>query len=236
VLTLAMPTRHSSSGSLTDAEALARELGVQHRVVDIDPIFQSYLDQLASTLDACGLPREGDVSLENIQARIRGATVMAVSNRSGALVLTTGNKSELAVGYCTLYGDMVGGLAVISDVPKTMVYRLAAYVNRHKQRIPRASIEKPPSAELRPEQTDQDSLPPYELLDPILELYVEDHLSPAEIVARGYDAELVERITSLVRRAEYKRRQAAPGLILTRKAFGPGRRMPVAGHVEETPV
>jgi NAD+ synthetase len=236
VLTLAMPTRHSSPGSLTDAEALARELGLRHRVVDIDPIFQSYLDQLGPTLGACGTPREGDVTLENIQARIRGATLMAVSNRSGALVLTTGNKSELAVGYCTLYGDMVGGLAVISDVPKTMVYRLAAYVNRHRERIPRASIEKPPSAELRPDQTDQDSLPAYELLDPILESYVEDQLSPAEIVARGYDAELVERITLMVRRAEYKRRQAAPGLILTRKAFGPGRRMPVAGHVEEAPV
>jgi NAD+ synthetase len=205
-------------------------------VVDIDPIFQSYLDQLGPTLAACGTPTDGDVTLENIQARIRGATVMAVSNRSGALVLTTGNKSELAVGYCTLYGDMVGGLAVISDVPKTMVYQLAEYVNRHKERIPRSTIEKPPSAELRPDQTDQDSLPPYELLDPILELYVEDHQSPAEIVARGYDAEQVERITLLVRRAEYKRRQAAPGLILTRKAFGPGRRMPVAGHVEEAPV
>ncbi len=236
VLTLAMPTRHSSPGSLIDAEALARGLGLRHRVVDIDPIFQSYLDQLGPTLAACGTPGEGDVTLENIQARIRGATVMAASNRSGALVLTTGNKSELAVGYCTLYGDMVGGLAVISDVPKTMVYRLAAYVNRHTERIPRASIEKPPSAELRPDQTDQDSLPPYELLDPILESYVEDQLSPAEIVARGYDAEQVERITLMVRRAEYKRRQAAPGLILTRKAFGPGRRMPVAGHVEEAPV
>jgi NAD+ synthase (glutamine-hydrolysing) len=137
------------------------------------------------------------------------------------------------VGYCTLYGDMVGGLAVISDVPKTMVYRLAAYINRNGERIPRRSIEKAPSAELRPNQTDQDSLPPYEQLDPILEAYVEDHLSPAAIVGRGHDAALVERITQLVQRAEYKRRQAAPGLILTRKAFGIGRRMPVAGRAEE---
>jgi len=233
VLTLAMPTRYSSPGSLSDAEALARTLGLAHRVVDIDPIFQAYLDGLGPLLEAAGPRSEGDVTLENIQARVRGATLMAVSNRTGALVLTTGNKSELAVGYCTLYGDMVGGLAVISDVPKTMVYRLAAYINRNGERIPHASIEKAPSAELRPNQMDQDSLPPYAQLDPILEAYVEDHLSPAAIVRRGHDPALVERVTKLVQRAEYKRRQAAPGLILTRKAFGLGRRMPVAGRVEE---
>lgn len=233
VITLAMPTRYSSQGSIADAETLARTLGVRHQLVDIDPIFQSYLERLGPVLEGCGPPGPGDVTFENIQARVRGATLMAVSNRTGALVLTTGNKSEIAVGYCTLYGDMVGGLAVISDVPKTMVYKLAEYVNRGGERIPRASIEKAPSAELRPDQTDQDSLPPYEQLDPILELYVEDHATPEQIVARGYDRELVKRIVGLVTRAEYKRRQAAPGLILTRKAFGVGRRVPVASQAED---
>jgi NAD+ synthetase len=234
VLTLAMPTRYSSPGSVLDAEALARMLGTRHRVIDIDAIFQSYIDGLGPALEWAGPPGAGDVTLENVQARIRGATLMAISNRTGALVLSTGNKSEIAVGYCTLYGDMVGGLAVISDVPKTMVYRLAAYANRRSERIPRATLEKPPSAELRPNQTDQDSLPPYDVLDPILEMYVEDQASPAEIVAQGHDPREVERITLLVQRAEYKRRQAAPGLIISRKAFGVGRRMPVAGRVEET--
>lgn len=233
VMTFALPTRYSSPGSLTDAAALAKNLGVAHRVIDIDPMFQAYVEQLGPVLDALSAAGPADVTLENIQARVRGATLMAISNRTGALVLTTGNKSELAVGYCTLYGDMVGGLAVISDVPKTMVYQLAHYVNREGERIPRSSIEKPPSAELRPDQTDQDSLPPYAELDPILEAYVEDHLSPTEIAARGHDAALVERVVSMVRRAEYKRRQAAPGLILTRKAFGLGRRMPVAADVQE---
>jgi len=233
VITLAMPTRYSSQGSIADAEALARTLGVRHQLVDIDPIFQAYLERLGPVLEGCGAPGPGDVTFENIQARVRGATLMAVSNRTGALVLTTGNKSEIAVGYCTLYGDMVGGLAVISDVPKTMVYKLAEYCNRGGERIPRASIEKPPSAELRPDQTDQDSLPPYELLDPILELYVEDHATPEQIVARGYDREMVRRIVGLVTRAEYKRRQAAPGLILTRKAFGVGRRVPIASQAED---
>jgi NAD+ synthetase len=233
VITLAMPTRYSSPGSIADAEALARTLGVRHQLVDIDSIFQAYLERLGPVLKGCGAPGPGDVTFENIQARVRGATLMAVSNRTGALVLTTGNKSEIAVGYCTLYGDMVGGLAVISDVPKTMVYKLAEYSNREAERIPRASIEKAPSAELRPNQTDQDSLPPYELLDPILELYVEDHATPEQIVARGYDREMVRRIIELVNRAEYKRRQAAPGLILTRKAFGVGRRVPIASQAED---
>ncbi len=234
VLTLAMPTRYSSPGSIADAEALARSLGVKHQLVDIDPIFQAYIDRLGPVLEACGPAGAGDVTFENIQARVRGATLMAVSNRTGALVLTTGNKSEIAVGYCTLYGDMVGGLAVISDVPKTMVYELSRHVNRDGERIPRSSIEKAPSAELRPNQTDQDSLPPYEQLDGILELYVEDHASLEEIVARGYPREVVQRVITLVTRAEYKRRQAAPGLILTRKAFGVGRRVPVASQPEET--
>jgi NAD+ synthetase len=158
---------------------------------------------------------------------------MALSNRTGAIVLTTGNKSELGVGYCTLYGDMVGGLAVISDVPKTMVYRIARHLNRNGARIPENSIDKPPSAELRPDQTDQDSLPPYDVLDRILELYVEEHLDVDSIVARGLERDTVERVVKLLRGAEYKRRQAAPGLILTSKAFGPGRRLPIAcGHDE----
>ncbi|MEO8178430.1 MAG: NAD+ synthase [Deltaproteobacteria bacterium] len=233
VLTLALPTRYSSPGSVRDAEALARTLGVRHELMDIDPIFQAYLERLGPMLEGLGPPGPGDVTFENIQARVRGATLMAVSNRTGALVLTTGNKSEIAVGYCTLYGDMVGGLAVISDVPKTMVYQLAELVNQTGERIPRASIDKPPSAELRPDQTDQDSLPAYELLDPILELYVEDHATPEQIVARGYDPEVVRRVVGLVTRAEYKRRQAAPGLILTRKAFGVGRRVPVASQAED---
>lgn len=234
VVTLAMPTRYSSSHSVADAEALARTLGVRHQLVDVDPVFQAYIDRLGPVLEASGPAGPGDVTFENIQARVRGATLMAVSNRTGALVLTTGNKSEIAVGYCTLYGDMVGGLAVISDVPKTMVYQLAHYVNRSEERIPLSTIQKPPSAELRPNQTDQDSLPPYDQLDAILELYVEDHASLEEIVARGFPREVVQRVISLVTRAEYKRRQAAPGLILTRKAFGVGRRVPVASQPGET--
>lgn len=233
VLTLAMPTRYSSPGSVADADTLARTLGVRHELVDIDPVFQSYLDRLCPLLERLQPPGAGDVTFENIQARVRGATLMAVSNRTGALVLTTGNKSEIAVGYCTLYGDMVGGLAVISDVPKTMVYQLADYVNRAGERIPRATIDKPPSAELRPNQMDQDSLPPYDVLDSILELYVEDHASPEQIIARGHEPAVVWKVVGLIARAEYKRRQAAPGLILTRKAFGVGRRVPVASQAED---
>jgi NAD+ synthase (glutamine-hydrolysing) len=235
VLGVAMPTRYSSPGSLADAAALAKNLGIAHRVIDIDPIFEGYRRGLAPTIDDLPAGAGEDVTWENVQARIRGATVMAISNRTGALVLTTGNKSEIAVGYCTLYGDMAGGLALISDVPKTAVYRLSEYVNRERERIPRSSIDKAPSAELRPDQTDQDSLPPYPELDAVLELYVEDQLSPVEIARRGHDAALVARIVRLVQRAEYKRRQAAPGLIVTRKAFGPGRRMPVARGYEEEP-
>lgn len=231
---LLMPTRYSSQGSLDDAAALAKNLGIEYRVVDIEPIFASYCATLGGIVDEVAAPAD-DVTWENVQARIRGATLMAVSNRTRALVLTTGNKSEVAVGYCTLYGDMAGGLAVISDVPKTMVYRLARYVNEGGERIPRSSIDKPPSAELRPDQTDQDSLPPYPQLDAVLELYVEDQRSPKEVIERGHDPELVARVVRLVQRAEYKRRQAAPGLIVTRKAFGPGRRMPVARGYEEEP-
>lgn len=169
-----------------------------------------------------------DLAEENIQARIRGNILMFISNREGYLVLTTGNKSEMAVGYCTLYGDMSGGLAVISDVPKTMVYALARYVNREWEVIPGSVLTKPPSAELKPGQTDQDSLPPYEVLDAVLRLYVEENKPVAEIVAAGFDPALVQEIIQKVDRAEYKRRQAAPGLKVTTKAFGLGRRLPIA--------
>jgi NAD+ synthase (glutamine-hydrolysing) len=172
--------------------------------------------------------RPEDTAEENIQARLRGVTLMAMSNKFGSLLLTTGNKSELAVGYCTLYGDMCGGLAVISDVPKTMVYRLARWINREREIIPSASITKPPSAELRPNQTDQDSLPPYEVLDAILDAYVVRHRSPDEIIANGFSKADVQRVVRLIDFAEYKRRQAAPGLKVTTLAFGVGRRQPVA--------
>jgi len=197
-------------------------------------MFEAAIATMGPLVDDLGTPGPLDVTWENVQARIRGATLMAVSNRTGAMVLTTGNKSELACGYCTLYGDMVGGLAVISDVPKTMVYELARWVNRQAERIPRNSIDKPPSAELRPNQKDEDSLPPYAVLDAILELYVERHFEKEAIVAEGFDPAVVSRVLHLVRRSEYKRRQAAPGLIITGKAFGPGRRVPIAqGFIEE---
>jgi len=173
-----------------------------------------------------------DVTEENIQARIRGNLLMAISNKFGHLPLSTGNKSELAVGYCTLYGDMSGGLAILSDVPKTTVYELAEFVNRDAEVIPRATIDKPPSAELRPDQLDQDTLPPYDTLDPVLDLYVDQGRSVEEIVAEGYDREITTWIVRAVDRNEYKRRQAAPGLKVTSKAFGMGRRMPIAARYD----
>jgi NAD+ synthase (glutamine-hydrolysing) len=233
VVGVAMPTRYSSEGSLTDARVLATNLGIRFETLNIDPIFSTYLEKLGPLVEGLGEPTGADVTWENVQARIRGATLMAVSNRTGALVLTTGNKSEIAVGYCTLYGDMVGGLAVISDLPKTMVYEVSRWVNRASPRIPESSIEKAPSAELRPDQKDEDSLPPYAVLDRILELFVEQQLGKEEIVARGFDRETVSRVLHLVRVSEYKRRQAAPGLIVTSKAFGPGRRMPIAQGFRE---
>lgn len=235
VLGVAMPTRYSSDHSVNDARELAENLGMPFELIDVDPMFQSHLERLAPTLNRLASPGERDVTWENVQARIRGATVMAISNRTGALALTTGNKSEIAVGYCTLYGDMVGGLAVISDVPKTMVYRLARWANRERHRIPVSTLTKAPSAELRPNQTDQDSLPPYDLLDAILEAHVEQHLGADQLLGRGFDPAVVNRVLHLVRTAEYKRRQAAPGLILTRKAFGSGRRVPIAQRYVDTP-
>jgi NAD+ synthetase len=230
VLAVAMPTRYSSKGSLTDAEALANALGVKYRVIGIDDVFQSYLDELGPHLDALGPAPPGDVTFENVQARIRCAVLMAISNRFGSLLLTTGNKSEIAVGYCTLYGDMAGGLAVISDLPKTFVYRVAREINRQAGRdvVPEAILTKPPSAELRENQTDQDSLPPYDVLDAILERYVEDQCAVDDIVAAGFDDATVRRVVRMVRTNEYKRRQMPPGLIVTKKAFGPGRRYPIA--------
>jgi NAD+ synthetase len=228
VMGVSMPTRYSSKGSLDDAALLARTLGISYDIIDIDPIFASYLERLRPHVDRLGAPGPADVTWENIQARIRGATLMAISNRTGAMVLTTGNKSEVAVGYATLYGDMAGGLAVISDLPKMMVYEVARYVNRAGARIPQNSIDKAPSAELRPDQKDEDSLPPYAVLDAILELHVEQALGAEDIVSRGFDRATVSRVLHMIRISEYKRRQAAPGLIVTSKAFGVGRRMPLA--------
>jgi NAD+ synthetase len=224
VLGVAMPTRYSSEGSVTDAEALAANLGIECRVIPIDAIFQTYLDELVPVF--AGL--EGDVTEENIQARIRGAVLMALANKYGRLVLATGNKSELAVGYCTLYGDMCGGLAVISDVPKTLVYDLARYLNTDREVIPESTLTKAPSAELRPDQEDQDSLPPYEVLDRIVEAWVEELRSEDEIIAEGLDPDAVRQVVRLITRNEYKRRQAAPGIKITAKAFGVGRRYPIA--------
>jgi NAD+ synthase (glutamine-hydrolysing) len=228
---VAMPTRFSSSHSLEDAEALARNLGIRYEVIPIDSVFQSYLDALGSVFAG----RAPDVAEENIQARVRGGVLMAFSNKFGALLLTTGNKSEIAVGYCTLYGDMAGGLAVLSDVPKTFVYRLAEYINRTGPQavIPRSTIVKAPSAELRPNQTDQDSLPPYDTLDCIIEAYVERNLDVDGIAALGVDRAVAAQVVSLIDRNEYKRRQAAPGLKITSKAFGVGRRYPIAADFGE---
>ncbi len=225
VLGVAMPSRHSSRHSLADARELAGRLGIDLLEVPIEPAHAAFETMLAEAFAGTA----PDVAEENIQARVRGIILMALSNKFGRLVLSTGNKSELAVGYCTLYGDMAGGLAVISDVPKTMVYALARHINATGGApIPERILTKPPSAELRPDQTDQDSLPPYEVLDPILERYVTGEQSAEEIAAAGVDAETVRRVVRLVDRNEYKREQAAPGLKVTSRAFGFGRRMPIA--------
>ena len=224
VLGVSMPARYSSEGSLSDAGALAKNLGIRYEVLPIEPAFQAVENQLAKVF-AGTRPNEAE---ENIQSRLRGVTLMALSNKFGALVLTTGNKSEMAVGYCTLYGDMCGALAVIADVFKTDIYKLARWVNRERIIIPEASITKPPSAELRPNQTDQDSLPPYETLDRILDAYVVKNLSKEEIIRLGFDAAVVNDVINKVTFSEYKRRQAAPGLKVSPRAFGMGRRIPIA--------
>ncbi len=228
VHTVAMPSRFSSPGSLADAAAVAANLGVDHRVLPIESVHQAFLDLLAESFGA----RPPDLAEENIQARVRGTLLMALSNKLGWLVLTTGNKSEMAVGYATLYGDMAGGFAVIKDVPKMLVYELCEHVNevaRH-DRVPRSILEKPPSAELRADQRDDDSLPPYEVLDPILEGYVEQDLTVGELVAEGHDEQTVRTVIALVDRAEYKRRQAPPGPRVTSRAFGKDRRMPITNR------
>jgi NAD+ synthetase len=229
VIGVGMPGPYSSQGSIDDARELAKNLGIRFELLSINSAYEAY----RQTLGGVFAGQKEDVTEENIQSRARGTMLMALSNKFGAIVLSTGNKSELGVGYCTLYGDMVGGLAVISDVPKTLVYRLSEYVNTRRSVIPKATLEKPPSAELRPDQKDSDSLPPYEVLDAVLEDYVED-LHPAEQIAvdRGFDLELVRRVIRMVERAEYKRQQAAPGLKISPKAFGYGRRFPIAAKSE----
>ena len=230
VLGVLMPSPFSSQGSVDDARELATQLGIETETLPIEPAMRAMEHTLTGVFRGTGR----DVTEENIQARIRGNLLMAISNKRGALLLTTGNKSELAVGYCTLYGDMSGGLAVIADVPKTMVYRIAKWLNRTKGRavIPDSTITKAPSAELRPNQTDQDSLPPYDVLDAILERHIEHHEPADKIVGAGFDAATVTRVLGLVRRAEFKRKQAAPGLKVTDRAFGTGWRMPIAAKAD----
>ncbi len=225
VLGVLMPSPYSPDHSVTDALALAKNLGIEHRLISIDEPFRSFLH----LFNPKGKPSL-DLAEENLQARIRGSILMFISNREKRLILTTGNKSELAVGYCTLYGDMAGSLAVLADLPKTMVYEMSTYLNRQAGReiIPHHTLTKPPSAELRPHQKDEDTLPPYSVLDPILNLYIEQNMSTEKIIEQGYDADTVNRVAALVDRSEFKRRQAAPGLRVTGRAFGLGRRMPVA--------
>ena len=221
---VSMPSPYSSRGSIEDARTLARNLGIKLFEISITDAFQIFKSQFKEIFK--GLPE--NETEENMQPRLRAMTLMAFSNKFGHLVLSTGNKSELAVGYCTLYGDMAGGLAVISDVPKTNIYELARWINRDREIIPRSTIEKPPSAELKPNQKDQDTLPPYEILDQILQLYVEENLSARDIIARGFDEKTVRWVQRRVDLNEYKREQAAPGLKVTSRAFGIGRKMPIA--------
>jgi NAD+ synthase/NAD+ synthase (glutamine-hydrolysing) len=230
VLGVLMPSPFSSKGSVDDALELAKQLGIETQTLPIETAMTAMESALAPAFRGT----DRDVTEENIQARIRGNLLMALSNKRRALLLTTGNKSELAVGYCTLYGDMSGGLAVIADVPKTMVYRVAHWLNATRGRavIPENTLTKAPSAELRPNQTDQDSLPPYDVLDAILERHVEHHEPAETIINAGFDPAIVRRVLNLVRRAEFKRKQAAPGLKVTDRAFGTGWRMPIAARVE----
>jgi NAD+ synthase (glutamine-hydrolysing) len=226
VVGIAMPSRFSSEGSVVDARALADNLGIELRVIPIEESFGAFLGTLAPHFEGT----EWGVAEENLQSRIRGNLVMALSNKFGWLVLTTGNKSEMATGYATIYGDMAGGFAVIKDVPKTLVYNLCRYRNRNGSGsvIPPVVLEKPPSAELRPDQRDEDSLPPYSVLDPVLKAYVEEDRSFDEIVGAGFDEDMVRRVIGLVDRSEYKRRQAPPGIKITPRNFGRDRRMPIA--------
>jgi NAD+ synthase (glutamine-hydrolysing) len=226
-----MPSRYTSEASNTDAEAIAKNLGIDTQVVPIGPAFDAYMEMLEGPFK--GLPE--DTTEENLQARIRGNIIMAFSNKFGWIALATGNKSELSVGYATLYGDMAGGFAVIKDVPKTLVYRICRYVNETEGRevVPDSILTKEPSAELKPGQRDVDSLPPYEILDPILGAYIEEDKGVREIVARGFDEEDVRRVIKLVDAAEYKRRQAPIGIKVTSRAFGRDRRMPITNRYSE---
>lgn len=227
-----MPSRYTAQMSLDDARAEAETLSVAYREIAIEPLFQSFLTSLRDEFAGT----RADTTEENIQARCRGVILMAISNKKGYIVLTTGNKSEMSVGYATLYGDMAGGFAPIKDVPKTLVYRLARYVNqrsRHGQIIPERVLQRPPSAELAPEQKDSDSLPPYDILDPILEQYIEMDRDPESIIRSGYAADVVDRVVKMVNRNEYKRRQAPPGVRISRRAFGRDRRYPITSGYHE---
>ena len=224
VLGITMPSPFSSKGSVDDSYKLAKNLAIQIETISIENLYEQFKKDLTPIFK--GFPE--DVTEENIQARARGTLLMAVSNKTGRILLSTGNKSELAMGYCTLYGDMSGGLAAISDLPKTTVYKLSNFINSEKEKIPWETISKPPSAELRKDQKDQDSLPPYEILDGILELYIEDKNSSEEIIAKGFPEKTVNEVLKTVNRNEYKRRQAPSGLKVTTKAFGIGRRVPIA--------
>jgi NAD+ synthase (glutamine-hydrolysing) len=228
---LSMPSRYSSQHSIDDASQLAHNLGIRFDLLPIDEVFATYLDTLADLYEGT----EFGVAEENLQARIRGALWMALSNKFGPMVLATGNKSENAVGYATLYGDMVGGYSVLKDVFKTLVYDLARWRNKQGEAIPENTIAKPPSAELRPDQKDSDSLPPYDLLDAILVRYIERDMGVTDIIAEGYDPATVMRVAAMVDRNEYKRRQAAPGVKITVKAFGKDRRLPITNHYRPVP-
>ncbi|MBU7005303.1 NAD+ synthase [Phosphitispora fastidiosa] len=228
VLGISMPSPYSSTGSVEDSRKLAENLGIEFKVIPISGIYSSYLGSFEEHFR----DQEPDIAEENIQARIRGSIVMAFSNKFGYLLLSTGNKSEMSVGYCTLYGDMSGGLSPISDVPKTMVYELARYINRERELIPEETITKPPSAELKPDQLDQDTLPAYDILDGILHYYVDEGYGAEDIIKKGYESETVYWVIRNVNRNEYKRKQAAPGLKVTTKAFGIGRRMPIAAKYQ----
>jgi NAD+ synthase (glutamine-hydrolysing) len=221
-----MPSEFSSRGSIEDAEKLGKNLGIELLTIPITDVFNTFKESLKGAFKGAA----PNVAEENLQARVRGNFLMALSNKFGWLVLSTGNKSEISTGYCTLYGDMAGGFAILKDVMKTTVYQLAEHVNAASERIPRATIEKPPSAELRPDQLDTDSLPPYDVLDPILKAYVEEDRSTSDMVETGFDPKLVQRIVRLVDVNEYKRRQAAPGVKITPRAFGRDRRMPITNR------
>jgi NAD+ synthase (glutamine-hydrolysing) len=222
---IAMPSRYSSGHSLVDAEKLAQNLAIKFEIIEIEPIFTSFLETLAELFE----DKSADLTEENLQSRIRGMLLMAFSNKFGAIILTTGNKSEVGVGYSTLYGDTAGGFAVIKDVPKMLVYELCKWRNSQAgyDLIPERVLTKAPSAELRPDQKDSDSLPEYAILDPIIQMYVEESYSEEEIVARGYDAETVQRVMRMIDRNEYKRRQSPPGVKITPRAFGKDWRLPI---------